>query len=543
MSWTDITMTQAFRRSVQLYPERDYIVGMGQRFTFRAFDALVDRFAAGLLSLGVRRGDKVAIWMTNCPYWVMCWLATARIGAVLVPINTRYRTAEAQYILEQSGACALVTMDSFWGFDYLGMIEEMAPGFRTQEPGKTQSAALPALRSVIVWADPVPGTLAIDEVCARGDMATLPAAESQVQPGDPVIIVYTSGTTGNPKGAMHSHIVLRNAMNMARWMHIESGDRILGHMPFYHVAGAIGCICTSILQGGTVVTMSSWEPGEALRTIAGEKVTIFGGIPTHFIDLLDHPDQPDHDTSCLKSAWIGGANVTPEVAGAAREKLGLTSLMAVYGMTETTASTSMSRFDDPLEIACDNRGLPIGQFEVKVCDPTTGNPMPTGEDGEVWVRGHLVMMGYYNNPAATAEVMTADGWFKTGDLGQFDAAGYLKITGRAKDMFIVGGSNTYPAEIERHIALHPAVKQAAVVGVPHRRLGEVGYAFIEVSEGAQVTPEEIIAHCRGRIADYKVPRHVRIVAEMPRTATNKIQKFVLAEQARRDVETLQAKAV
>lgn len=542
MSWTDITMTQAFRASVSRNPERDYIVGMGQRFTFREFDARIDRFAAGLLALGVRRGDRVALWMTNCPSWVMAWLAATRIGATLVPINTRYRTGEAQYILSQSGASVLVTMDRYWGIDYLAMLEEMMPGYGRQEPGQLKSEALPSLRAVVTWNEPAPGTLSIDQVGARGDLAALAEAETLVQPSDPAIIVYTSGTTGNPKGAMHSHVILRNALNMARWMHIENGDRILGHMPFYHVAGAIGCICTSILVGATVVTMPSWEPGEALRTIAGEKVTIFGGIPTHFIDLLDHPDQPKYDTTCLKSAWIGGANVTPEVAQAARDRLGLDSLMAVYGMTETTASTSMSRFEDPLEKTCDNRGLPIGQFEVKVCDPATGAPLPPDQDGEVWVRGHLVMLGYYNNPKATAEVMTGDGWFKTGDLGQFDKDGYLKITGRAKDMFIVGGSNTYPAEIERHIQLHPAVKQAAVVGVPDRRLGEVGFAFIEVFEDATVSETEIIAHCRGKIADYKVPRYVRVIAEMPRTATNKIQKFVMVEMARKEVEALQKKA-
>jgi fatty-acyl-CoA synthase len=542
MSWTDITMTQAFRASVSRNPDRDYIVGMGERFSFAEFDRKIDRFAAGLLALGVKRHDRVAIWMTNCPSWVMVWLATTRIGATLVPINTRYRTGEAQYILEQSGASVLVTMDRYWGIDYLVMLDEMMPGYAKQAPGKLQSEALPALRAVVTWNEPAPGTLGIEQVGAMGDAAALAQAEKLVEPNDPAIIVYTSGTTGNPKGAMHSHVILRNARNMARWMHIENGDRILGHMPFYHVAGAIGCICTSILVGATIVTMPSWEPGEALRTISGEKVTIFGGIPTHFIDLLDHPDQPKYDTTCLKSAWIGGANVTPEVAQASRDRLGLDSLMAVYGMTETTASTSMSRFEDPLEKACDNRGLPIGEFEVKVCDPTTGTPMPADQDGEVWVRGHLVMLGYYNNPKATAEVMTPDGWFKTGDLGQFDKDGYLKITGRAKDMFIVGGSNTYPAEIERHIQLHPAVKQAAVVGVPDRRLGEVGFAFIEVFENATVSEAEIIAHCRGRIADYKVPRYVRVIQEMPRTATNKIQKFVLAEMARKEIEALARKA-
>ena len=255
-----------------------------------------------------------------------------------------------------------------------------------------------------------------------------------------------------------------------------------------------------------------------------------GGIPTHYIDLVDEIRRGGKQLKSLKTGWIGGASVTAEVASAARRELNMKSLQAVYGMTETTSTTTLSGFDDPIEILCENKGKPIGEFEVAVVD-ADGKPAPNGEVGEVWVRGHLVMQGYYGDPKATAEVMTHDGWFKTGDLGSFDEAGYLKITGRKKDMFIVGGSNAYPAEIERLLQSHPAVRQAIVVGVPDRRLGEVGFAFLELHDKANADATQLKAFCRGIMADYKVPRYFKFAAELPKTTTGKIQRAVLARQA------------
>ncbi|MFG1352248.1 AMP-binding protein [Xanthobacter autotrophicus] len=534
MDWRGITIGQALRATARRVPGRTAVVGMGERISFARLDAEVDRLAAGLLSLGVRRGDTVALWMTNCPTWVAIWAAVARIGAVLVPVNTRFKAEEAHYVLTQSEAKILLMMDRYWSIDYLDMLERIAPGFRGQHPGTLQLVDLPALRSVVVWNDRAPpGTLALADLRALGEAkGGLAEAEAVVEADDPVIIVYTSGTTGYPKGAVHSHVVLRNSANIARVLHIEAGDVLLGHMPFYHVAGAFSALLPALMLGGTLITMAHWEPDEALRLVEEERITYISGIPTHFIDLVDAIRRRPRDTSCLKSAWIGGAAVTPEVVRAALDQLKLDSLQAVYGMTETTSSTVLSGFDAPLEIVCDNKGKPIGDFEVKVCDPKTGVARPAGEVGEVWVRGHIVMQGYYKNPDATNEVMTSDGWFKTGDLGVFDMAGYLKITGRAKEMFIVGGSNTYPAEIERMIQAHPAVKQAVVVGVPDRRLGEVGYAFVELQVGQTMSAADLISHCRSSMADYKVPRYVEFISDFPRTTTGKLQRYVLAERAR-----------
>lgn len=527
MAWRPITIGDALRSAAAAAPDRPFVIEAEEakrRYSYREFDSLVDDLAAGLLTLGVGRGDLVTLWMTNKPEWALVWLATARIGAAVAPINTRYKTEEAAYIARQSQAKLMVAMDRYWDIDYLAMIREMR-------------ADLPDLEHVAIWgADEHEGMLSLDALIAKGraarqaDPKPLADAIAAVSPDDRLIIVYTSGTTGQPKGAAHSHVTLRNAENMARWLHVDDGDVLLAHMPFYHVAGAIGAVEMALLRAGVLVTMSQWEPKAAIDAIVAERVNIMGGIPTHFIDLIDQQKIEAVDTSCLKSAWIGGADVTPAVAQAAHDLLGLDALMAVYGMTETSACTTLARFEDPLEVTCDNRGLPVGEFEVRVVDVSTRAPLPVGEEGEVCVRGHIVMLEYYRDPAATAEAIDAEGWFKTGDLGRFDAEGYLKITGRAKEMFIVGGSNAYPAEIEKAIQTHPAVKQAVVVGAPHPRLGEVGHAFVQLDEGLTAEAGEIVAWCKARLADYKVPRAVKFVDDFPRTATGKIQRFVLAEQ-------------
>ena len=532
--WSTLTYGKALRRSAELYPDRKALVGMGRSLTFFELDRAADELALGLAGIGIGRGDQVAIWMTNCPDWVVCWMACSRLGAVLVTVNTRFKLEETEYILKQSDAKVLIAMDRFWNIDFLGMIREMVPESSTAVVGQLQSARLPSLRAIVLWESAqASGTTHLTQLRLNGAQALARGDRLPPErPGDPVIIVYTSGTTGHPKGAMHSHQVLRNAANIARVMHVEPGDVVLGHMPLYHVAGAVTACSVMILLGCTMVTMAQWQPDEALDIIERERVSIFGGIPTHFIDCLDAIRRRPRDVTCLKSAWIGGAPVTPDVALAVRDELGLKGLLAVYGMTETTAATTFSRFEDPLEILCENKGKPIGEFEVGVFDPASNCALGPGEIGEVRVRGHLVMLGYYKNPKATAEVIRADGWFCSGDLGSIDDQGYLKITGRLKEMFIVGGSNAYPAEIEKLLQALEEIKQAVVVGVPDRRLGEVGYAFVQLHEGQTISEADLIQRCRASMADYKVPRFVRFVEEFPRTTTGKIQRFILQREAK-----------
>jgi fatty-acyl-CoA synthase len=533
IDWNLLTFGQALANSAARYPQRLAIIDGSERVTFAELDHRVHSLAHGLLSQGVQRGDSVAVWMANSASWVKCWLACSRIGAVMVPINTRYKAEEVEYILRQSDARMLILMDRYWDINFLDITRSIAPEIAKARRGRVTCATLPQLHSVVVWKDiQVPGLINLEDLSQVGKALIAGGATlAKENPADPIIIVYTSGTTGHPKGAVHNHIVLRNVANVARVMHVEPGDVVLGHMPFYHVAGAFTELGLSILIGCTLVPLPHWVADEALDVIERERVNIFGGIPTHFVDCIDAIRRRPRDTSSLKSAWIGGAPVTPDVALAAKTELKLKALQAVYGMTETTASTTFSEFDAPLDVLCDNKGKPIGEFEVCVCDPESGRQLPASEVGEVWVRGHIVMMGYYKNEQATAEVVTPNGWFRTGDLGVFDGDGYLKITGRLKDMFIVGGSNAYPAEIERMLQSHPQVKQAVVVGMPDHRMGEVAMAFVQLHEGAKIDAAELMAFCRVRMADYKVPRKVAFVQDFPRTSTGKIQRFILSRLA------------
>ena len=533
MDWTGVTIGQALRRSAEIWPDDDFVVGMGQRITYRDFDAQVDSMAKGLLGLGVGRGDHVACWLTNSPAWLLTWFACCRIGATVVSINTRYKVSEVEYILAQSDAKVLVAMPEYWNIDYLGMIREMAPGFEDATPGRMDIAGLPELRAVVLWQDVEhPGTMSQSALMTqKHDGVDLAAAEAAVEVEDPVIIIYTSGTTGQPKGAMHCHRVLIEGQNIARGMHMEPGDKVLGHMPLYHVAGSVAPTIPTMQHGCCLVTMAEWHAGEALDLIERERIAIMGGIPTHFFDLLAQPGVEDRDTHCLKSAWIGGAPVTPAIARKVKSTLHFEALQAVYGMTETMGMTTLSEFDAPIEVTCENKGKIVGDYEVGVFNPATGIQVPDGEDGEIWVRGYLVMLGYYKNPEATAEAITPEGWFRTGDLGQIDPDGYLLITGRAKELYIVGGSNAYPAEVERFLEGHPDIYQAVVCGVPDARMGEVGFTFVMPTPGASLSQEDVISHCRGAIADYKVPRYVEIVEDFPRTSTNKIQRYLLQQDA------------
>ena len=535
VNWERVTIGDALRRSAERWPDNTFVIGEGERVSYTKFDARVDRLASGLLQLGVRRGDKVAVWLTNSPWWVLSWLACCRIGATVVSINTRYKTDEVAFILEQSDAKILVAMPHYWDIDYLSMIREMAPVF---EDGALPAARFPHLEAVLLWKDERhPGTRSLEQVSALPfDEAALRAAEEAIDPEDPVVIIYTSGTTGVPKGAMHCHRVLIEGRNIARAMHMEPGDKVLGHMPLYHVAGSVATVIPTMQHGCAIVMMPEWEPGAALNLIADERINVMGGIPTHFIDLLQQTERNPRDTTCLKSAWIGGAPVTPKIATAVKDTLHFDALQAVYGMTETMGMTTLTEFGAPIEVTCENKGKPVGDYEVQVVDPESGKEKPVGEAGEIWVRGYLVMLGYYQNEEATREAITPEGWFRTGDLGRFDEDGYLQITGRAKEMFIVGGSNAYPAEIERFLETHPDVDQAVVCGAPHERLGEVCFAFVMPKSGAVLSPETVIEHCRGSIADYKVPRRVNIVDDFPRTSTNKIQRYLLQQEAARVAE-------
>lgn len=526
-----ITIGALLRRAAQEHGDRLFLIDEEERSTFAEVDQAVDRLAAGLLAIGIGPGDHVGIWLPNGADWVRAFCACARIGAVVVPVNTRYKAEEARDIIERSDAKALFMLPRKWKADYHAMLAGMAPELVQQTDGDLQLAAFPALRSIIAVGGEAPAGTRPMAALLSDDVEAVRRAEAGVTPDDLLLICFTSGTTGKPKGVMHNHGVIRQSTRVGEAMHVVPGDRVLAHMPFYHSAGLFMALIPALSLGAGLVLMPQWDPAQALRLIESERVSMFGGIPTHFYDLVDRSELPGTDTSSLKAAWIGGSAVMQETFERTMRALRLDRLLSTYGMTENTISTSFNAWDDPVEVCCRNTAPLLSDCEVRIVNPDTLADVAPGEDGEIWCRGRTVMLGYYKDPEATAAVITPDGWLRTGDLARFDAQGYLMLTGRLKEMLKVGGTNTSPIEIEQQLAAHPGIKSSVVVGAPDERLGQVAFAFVERASGSDVTEADIVQFCKGRMADYKVPRHVAFVEEFPRTATGKIQRAVLAKAA------------
>ena len=539
-----LTLGQALRRSGARWPDQDFFKTADVSVSFLQFDQRVDQFARALLALGLKRQDHVAVWLGNSLEWALTFCACARIGAVLVPINTRYTASEAGYILAQSDAKALVMTSVLYGLNYLEMLEQIAPSLAEAQHDLLELKELPALKRVIlsepehatmqaISVSPLPVYAVNLEALMQQAQAheQLQAAERTVSVEDVLLICYTSGTTGKPKGVMHNHRVLKQATRVGLALDLKPGGRILGHMPLYHVAGLYMGFVPALTLGACFVNMPQWETTRALDLLEQERITAFGGIPTHFVDLVNHPSVTQRDLSSVENAWIGGSPVMQATFEKFKTVLGLKQLMSTYGMTENTISTSFNRLADPIEVCCQNRAPILGPSEVKIIDPATQNEQPRGSVGEIWCRGETVMLGYYKNPEATRATITPEGWLKTGDLGRFDDEGFLSVTGRLKDMYKTGGTNVYPAEVEQFLVQHPAIAIVAIVGVPDTRLDEVGFAFVQTHPGMQMTHAELRAFCKGKLADYKVPRYLKLLAEIPRTTTGKVQRSALLELA------------
>ncbi|MEE9400832.1 MAG: AMP-binding protein, partial [Dehalococcoidia bacterium] len=520
------------------YPKQEAIVSGEQRITYETLMHRVDSMANALLKMGVNKGDKVAIWMSNIPEWVYVHFACLRIGAPVVPLSTRYKVHELEYILRQSDSTTLFMMDHFLKVDYTPMIYELCPELKECQPGDLRCERLPLLkRVVIVGEQSYPGMLDYNQVLKSGEgyasSAELKKAQEAVEPKDVYIIPFTSGTTGFPKGVVTTHYQYMRIMSAvsARFQMTEE-DRILVVSPFSHNMGNMTGMLLGGCNGACILPMESFDPGEALRLIDEEKASKFTGSPTMYIMMLDHADFPRRDTTSIKAAVIGGADVSPDLVRTIMDKMGIKDLISAFGLTENTGVSTMSQPGDPPEVVANTAGkLIFDDCDLKVLDPETGAEVPRGTQGEFCSRGFYVMKEYYRLPEETKKAFNKDGWFRTGDLGTMDEKGYIKITGRLKDMFITGGVNAYPAEIESFLMTHPKISMVAVTGVPDRRMGEVAIAFVKLKEGETATEEEIISFARGKMANYKAPKYVKFVDDFPMTATGKIQKFALKETA------------
>ena len=506
----------------------------GARWTYEQLARRVDRFAAGLLSLGLYKGDRIGIWAPNRPEWLIAQFATARIGLILVNINPAYRASELEYALNRVGAKALITARQLKTSAYLEMLREVAPELDRCPPGRLEAERLPALRTVIqLGPDPAPGCFSFDEVMDRGGGGQrwrLDAISAGLRPNDPINIQFTSGTTGAPKGATLTHRnIVNNAISCARTMRLHPGEALCIPVPLYHCFGMVLGNLAAAAYGVTMVFPGeAFDAGETLAALDAECCNAVHGVPTMFAAMLDHPEFRRFDLSAMRTGIMAGAPCPVTLMRRVVRDMGCREITIAYGMTETSPISFQSNVDDDIERRVSTVGRIQPYVEVKVVDET-GRTTPVGVQGELLTRGYSVMQGYWGDREATREAI-ADGWMRTGDLATIDAQGYCRIVGRSKDMVIRGGENVYPAEIEDFLLTHPDIAAAEVFGVPDERYGEEVCAFVIPRPGRGLTEEGLREFCRGRIAHYKVPRHVRFVTEMPVTATGKPQKFRMRER-------------
>jgi len=511
--------------TVAAHGDRLAVVDGDTRLTWAELHDEAHTFGAALVASGIEPGDRVALWAPNSARWIVAVLGLWRAGAVLAPVNTRFKGAEAADILARSGARALVTVTDFLGTDHLAML-------------RSTDTELPELETVVVAQGDAPdGGDPWDDFTARATdsaRAEVDRRSAALGPDDVSDVLFTSGTTGVPKGVVMTHgRTLCVATDWVAMTGLTADDRYLMVNPYFHMFGLKAGILACVAAGATMLPEPVFDAGRALARVAAEQVTVLPGAPTLYQSLLDQPDRDSHDLSSLRVAVTGAADIPVTLVSRIVDELPFPTVVSGYGLTEA-GTASATDLDDAAETIATTVGRARPGFEIRIVDGD--EDVAAGETGEVVLRGPSVMQGYLDDPEATAAALSGDGWLRTGDLGVLDGTGYLRIVGRSKDMFIVGGFNAYPAEIEGHLLRHPEVQQAAVIGIPDARLGEVGMAFVvartgDASRDDTALGDEIIAWCRDEIANYKVPRVVEIVAELPLNATGKVEKRLLREQA------------
>jgi fatty-acyl-CoA synthase len=513
------TIGENLRRTVERFGDREAIVvrSQGYRATYRQLWDQTSALARALLASGVQRGDRVGIWSPNRFEWVVTQFATARIGAILVNINPAYKTSELQYALTQSGVSLLIHARAFRSSDYMAMVGEV-------------SGHCPELCETIVIDDDWAGLLERASGVSEGDLA---ARESRLQFDDPINIQYTSGTTGFPKGATLSHHnILNNGYLVGEMIKYTEQDRVCIPVPFYHCFGMVmGNLACSSHGACIVVPGEAFDPLATLETIAAERCTSLYGVPTMFIAQLAHPRFREFDLSSLRTGIMAGSPCPVETMKQVQSSMHIPEVTICYGMTETSPVSTQSSWDDPLDRRVSTVGRVHPHVEIKIVDPETGAIVPRGVAGELCTRGYSVMIGYWGNEAATHEAIDAAGWMHTGDLAAADEDGYVNIVGRIKDLIIRGGENVYPREVEEYLYTHPAVLDVQVIGVPSEKYGEEVMAWVKRRPGMDVSREDLVAFCRGRIATFKIPSYWKFVDEFPTTVTGKVQKFKMREAA------------
>lgn len=540
--WVDgLTFGEVLSRTVEQFGDRDAVVfpGLDLRWSFTVFEEKVKEVARAFMAVGVEQGGHVGIWSTNWPEWILAQFATGLMGAVLVNVNPAYQSHELAYILKQADIQVLLVTDSFKTSNYEAMVAEVVAEAGAASYGTPlASEAFPKLRHVVSIKETpsIPGIWPWAQFVQRaqdipgGDLTAL---AGEVRYTDPVNIQFTSGTTGAPKGATLSHRnLLLNAYYGGNRLRITEADRLAIPVPFYHCFGCVmGTLMCSIYGAAMVIPAESFEPEATLEAVERERCTALYGVPTMFNAEVQSPKFKDYDLSSLRTGTMAGSACPIELMRTVTGEMHMTEITIAYGQTEASPVITQSTTTDPLEVRVATVGAPLPGVEVRLVDPATGQDVAAGEQGELWARGHCVMLGYYNQPEATADAVDEDGWLHTGDLATETPEGNYKITGRIKDMVIRGGENVYPREIEEFLLTHPGVQDVQVVGVPDVRFGEQLSAWIVPKEPGALTVEAVKDFCKGKIAHYKVPHYVLFVEEYPLTVTGKVQKFRLKEMA------------
>lgn len=535
--YRDVTVGNLLTQLARDFPSNECLIypNRGLRYDFSQLEWISRQIAKGLLAVGINRGDRVAVWAPNVPEWVVLQFALAKIGAILVTVNTSLRAHELEYLLRQSEARTLVTVRGYKDLDYVETVFEIAPELSASEDGALTCKKLPFLRNVIYIGDEHPaGMIRYDSLLDRSagitdfEIERLGSAQSL---DDVINMQYTSGTTGFPKGVMLTHRnVVNNGYFIGEGIGLTPIDRVCVPVPFFHCFGCVIGVLGAYTHAAALVPLEWFDALRVLQNLEQEQCTALYGVPTMFIAELEQLNYHSFDLSSLRTGIMAGALCPEPLMRKAMEKMNLTELTIAYGLTETSPVITLTPRNDSIELRTQTVGKVLPELEVKIVDPFTGLECPTGVPGELCCRGYNVMSGYYNNPRATAEAIDREGWLHSGDQATIDAAGYIRITGRIKEIIIRGGENIAPKEVEDLLQQHPAVADVYCYGVPDEKYGEEVAAAIRLNPGAETSAEEVRDFCLNRIARFKIPRHIRFVESFPMTASGKIQRFKLREQ-------------